>query len=197
MKDNQVKSDRIKELGKKIKEIRVSKDVSLRDLAKHIDMTRSFLSQVERGITTPSIASLEKIARALNIGLGYFFKEDFPKNFSLFRKKRKKKFVTKGTLVSCEVLASDILDIAMVPLLFALDIKGDIGGERLKIYRRERFIFVHRGKIELACSRVDKRKFIMEEGDSIYCKCEVPCKGMSNIGNEKAIVLWMVRAPLL
>ena len=153
MEDNQIKSNRIKELGKRVKEIRVSKNVSLRDLAKHIGLTRSFLSQVERGITTPSIASLEKLARALNTGLNYFFKEDFPANFSLFRKKRKKKFIIKGAKVSCEVLASDILDITMVPFLFTLDKKENISGEHLRIYRRERFIFIHRGKIELMCGR--------------------------------------------
>lgn len=113
----------MKELGKKIKDIRLSKGVSLRDLAKHTGLTRSFLSQVERGKTNPSIASLERIAHALNIHLSHFFKEDFPKRFSLIRKKKKKKFVTKGLKTSCEVLASDILDVAMVPLLFPLDIR--------------------------------------------------------------------------
>lgn len=192
-----MKSEMIQKLGKQIKGIRLSKDVSLRGLAKHTGLTRSFLSQVERSITAPSITSLEKIACALNIGLSYFFKEEFPKEFSLLKKKRKKEFVIKGTKISCEVLASDILDIAMVPLLFTLGVKGEIGKERLTNYRKERFIFIHKGKIELACGKENKRKFIMEEEDSLYCKCDVPCKGILNIGKEKATVLWVVRAPLL
>lgn len=187
----------MKELGKKIKDIRLSKSVSLKDLAKHTGLTRSFFSQVERGKTNPSIASLERIACALHIRLSHFFEEDFPKRFSLIRKKREKKFVMKGLKASCEVLASDILDIAMVPLLFTLDVGGEIRKEQLQTYRKERFMFTQKGKIELVCSIEDKKKFIMEEGDSMYCKCEVPCKRMSNIGNEQAVMLWVVRAPLL
>lgn len=187
----------MKELGKKIKDIRLSKRVSLRDLAKHTGLTRSFLSQVERGKSSPSIASLERVARAFNIHLSHFFEEDFPKRFSLIRKKRKKKFITRGLKTSCEVLASDILDIAMVPLVFTLDVGGKIEKAHLEIYRKERFIFTLKGKIELACSTEDKKKFILEEGGSLYCKCDAPCKKMSNIGNKQAIMLWVVRAPLL
>lgn len=58
-------------------------------------------------------------------------------------------------------------------------------------------MFTQKGKIELVCSKEDKKKFIMEEGDSLYCKCDVSCKRMSNIGNKQAVMLWVVRAPLL
>lgn len=187
----------MKDLGKKIKDIRLSKSVSLRDLAKHTGLTRSFLSQVERGKSSPSIASLERIACALHIRLSHFFEEDFPKRFSLIRKNRDKKFVTKRLKTSCEVLASDILDITMVPLVFTLDAGGKIEKAHLETYRKERFMFTQKGKIELACSTEDKKKFIMEEGDSLYCKCDVSCKKMSNIGNEQAVMLWVVRVPLL
>lgn len=184
-------------LGKKIKDIRLGKGVSLRDLAKHIGLTRSFLSQVERGKTNPSIASLEKIAQALGIGLSYFFKEEFPIKFSLFKKKRERKFVIETAKVSCEVLASDILDITMVPLLFSLNIGCEIGKAQLAVYKKERFMTTLKGKIKLICSTEDKKEFIMGEGDSLYCKCDAPCKKMSNIGDEEAIMLWVVRTPLL
>ncbi len=190
-------SEQIKKLGEKIKQIRLTKQVSLRDLAKHTGLTRSFLSQVERGICAPSIASMEKIAYALNIELSYFFKEDFPQKLSLFRKKRKKIFLQKDTKISCEVLVSDILDIAMVPLLFTLNKGAKIGEERLWHYKKERFMLTQEGQVELTCSKEDKKKFVLEEGDSLYCKCECPCKKMENIGNKKAVILWVVRAPLL
>ena len=189
--------ERIKKLGSKIKDIRLSKQVSLRDLAKLTDLTRSFLSQVERGISSPSITSLEKIASALNTELSYFFKEDFPQKFSLFRKKRKKIFLQKDTKISCEVLVSDLLDIAMVPLLFTLNKGAKIGEERLWHYKKEKFMLTQEGKVEITCSKKDKKKFVLEEGDSLYCKCECPCKKMENIGNKKAVILWVMRAPLL
>lgn len=187
----------IEKLGKKIRDTRISNRVSLRELAKHTGLTRSFLSQVERGIAAPSLASLGKIAQSLNLGLSYFFKEEFPKKFSLLKKKRKKNFVLESKNVSCEVLISDILDIAMVPLLFTLSVKGEIKEEQLALYRKERFIFVQKGKVELVCNREDEKKFVLDEGGCLYCKCDVPCKKMSNIGNRKAVVLWVIRAPVI
>lgn len=188
--------EQIKKLGEKIKQIRVTKQVSLRDLAKHTGLTRSFLSQVERGICAPSIASMEKIAYALNTELSYFFKENFPQKLSIFRKKRKKIFLQKDTKISCEVLVSDLLGIAMVPLLFTLNRGAKISEERLWHYKKERFMLTQEGTVELTCSKEDKKKFVLEEGDSLYCKCECPCKKMENVGNKKAVILWVVRAPL-
>lgn len=192
-----MKNNQVKRLGRRIRDIRLSKGVSLRGLANLTGLTRSFLSQVEREKATPSISSLEKITRALNMGLNHFFKEEFPKKFSIIRKKRKGKFVAKTLKTSCELLVSDILDISIVPLLFTLNVGGKLEKAQLETYKKERFMIVQRGKIELVCATEDKRKFVLEEGDSLYCKCNVPCEKMSNVGGKKAIMLWVVRAPLL
>lgn len=47
--------------------------MSLRTLAARTDFSPSFISQVENGVVSPSIASMEKIADALGVTLGAFF----------------------------------------------------------------------------------------------------------------------------
>lgn len=47
--------------------------MTLRALAARSDFSPSFMSQVENGMVSPSIASMEKIANALGVGLGEFF----------------------------------------------------------------------------------------------------------------------------
>jgi len=47
--------------------------MSLRSLASRTDFSPSFISQVENGVVSPSIASMEKIAGALGVTLGEFF----------------------------------------------------------------------------------------------------------------------------
>jgi quercetin dioxygenase-like cupin family protein len=47
--------------------------MSLRALAAQTDFSPSFISQVENGVVSPSIASMEKIARSLGVTLGEFF----------------------------------------------------------------------------------------------------------------------------
>ena len=64
------------EIGKKLKELRLQNDLTLRDLASRSELTKGFLSQVERGQTTPSIATLEDILEALGSNLSDFFREE-------------------------------------------------------------------------------------------------------------------------
>ncbi|MGU3435119.1 helix-turn-helix domain-containing protein [Actinomycetes bacterium M1A6_2h] len=52
-------------LGQQIRQLRRSHGMTLVQLANAADLTHSFLSQLERGLTRPSMASLERIARAL------------------------------------------------------------------------------------------------------------------------------------
>ena len=49
------------EIGKKIKELRLRNNLTLEELASRSELTKGFLSQVERDLTSPSIATLEDI----------------------------------------------------------------------------------------------------------------------------------------
>lgn len=54
-------------LGQKIRELREAKDVSLRELAKRVELSAAFLSDIELGRRFPSGEVLAKIATALGI----------------------------------------------------------------------------------------------------------------------------------
>ncbi len=189
---SRMKYNLMKELGKKILDIRLTRKVSLRDLAKHTGLSRSFLSQVEHGKTSPSISSLEKIAKALNTPLGRFFEGEFPKRFSIVKRKKEKKFAAKDLKAFYEIIVPNIFGPALSPVLFTLKVGGEISKPQFEAFKEERFIYVLKGKIELACL---KGKFILEEGDSLYCKCDASCNKMSNVGNQEATVLWVMRTP--
>lgn len=60
-------------LGQRILLLRESQKLSLRTLANKVDLSASFLSQIERDETSPSIASLEKIALALGTDISGLF----------------------------------------------------------------------------------------------------------------------------
>src|SRR6478735_110452 len=62
-----------RELGAHIRELRMKQNMSLRKLAASAEVSVSFLSQVERGTASPSIASLMRIARALDQTIGSLF----------------------------------------------------------------------------------------------------------------------------
>lgn len=47
-------------LGERIKKVRNEKNLSLRDLAANLELSASFLSQIEQGKASPSIENLKK-----------------------------------------------------------------------------------------------------------------------------------------
>ena len=62
--------------GARIKKLRISKGISMAQLAKEVQVTRSLLSQVEKGQALPSLPTLGKIVEALGVSLSEFFSMD-------------------------------------------------------------------------------------------------------------------------
>ena len=60
-------------VGAHIRELRLGLHMSLRTLAARTSFSPSFISQVENGLVSPSINSMQKIAEALGVTLGEFF----------------------------------------------------------------------------------------------------------------------------
>ena len=64
------------DIGKKLRELRKQNDLTLEDLASRSELTKGFLSQLERDLTSPSVATLENLLEALGTNLKDFFSED-------------------------------------------------------------------------------------------------------------------------
>jgi transcriptional regulator with XRE-family HTH domain len=60
-------------IGQKLKEIRESKNLSQGDIEERIGLLRCYTSRVENGHTVPSVETLEKYARALEVPLYKLF----------------------------------------------------------------------------------------------------------------------------
>lgn len=61
------------EIGAKIKKLRAEKNLTLKELNRMTNLSIGFLSQLERGLTTVAIDTLETIAKALGVDINYFF----------------------------------------------------------------------------------------------------------------------------
>ena len=64
------------DIGIKLKEVRRLKGMSLRELARRVDVSASFLSQVEQGKCQPSLDTLSRISAALEVKADYFLREE-------------------------------------------------------------------------------------------------------------------------
>lgn len=68
-----------KEIGKRIREIREKKRISQTEAARHANIARPYLSDLERGRTMPSINTLQLLSKALNCSISDFFITTEPK----------------------------------------------------------------------------------------------------------------------
>jgi len=56
-----------KKFGKTVRRIRLRKELSQGDLAKRLNVHRSYVSGIERGIRNPSLKVIERFAKALEV----------------------------------------------------------------------------------------------------------------------------------
>jgi transcriptional regulator with XRE-family HTH domain len=70
----------VKDIGKRIQQLREEKNLSMSELAKAVNVSRSLISQVEKGDAYPSLLTLEKIANALGVSLSKFFQVESNSN---------------------------------------------------------------------------------------------------------------------
>jgi transcriptional regulator with XRE-family HTH domain len=60
-------------IGSRLKELRESKELSQGDIEKRTGLLRCYISRVENGHTVPAVATLEKMARALEVPMYRLF----------------------------------------------------------------------------------------------------------------------------
>jgi len=67
------KSESASRIGDQIKALRLSSGETGRELAERCGVSRSLLSRVERGLVSPSVETLSRLAKGLNVSLSRFF----------------------------------------------------------------------------------------------------------------------------
>lgn len=78
-------------IGDKIIEYRTQKNLTIKEVATMAGVTSSMLSQIERGLSNPSINTLKMIAKALEVPLFNFFKENKSADELVVRKDKRVK----------------------------------------------------------------------------------------------------------
>jgi len=72
-------------IGEKIKRLRMQHNLTQEELADRCELSKGFISQVERELTSPSIATLVDILESLGTNLADFFSDAPPEKSSLLR----------------------------------------------------------------------------------------------------------------
>ncbi len=72
-------------VGEKVKRVRERQGLSLKDISQRTDIDEATLHQVEEGRITPPLGTVIKLAKALEMKMGYFISGDEEKAYSIVR----------------------------------------------------------------------------------------------------------------
>jgi transcriptional regulator with XRE-family HTH domain len=77
-------------VGERVKQVRVDRELTLKDISQRTGLDEIFLEQIENGNVAPPLGTVIKLAKALDLKMGYFIsgKEDMP--FTIVRKNDRK-----------------------------------------------------------------------------------------------------------
>lgn len=104
-------------IGEKIKKDRLLQNMSLRDLAKKSGVSKTTLSDIENNKTNPTMATLEKIADALEINIEFWFRSESIPELKLRGWDKKNVSEVKEDLSVYETIAKDMSNIINVPIV--------------------------------------------------------------------------------
>jgi transcriptional regulator with XRE-family HTH domain len=177
------------DVGERLRELRRFRRCTLRTVAERSGLSESFLSQVERGRSSASIASLRRIADALGVSIADLFGPDGTPGPRVLRREARpslafgvlgrKLLLTPRPLHNLEVFVGE------------LGVGGSTGEQPYAHGDSQELFVVLAGSVQL---EVGGETFELEHGDSIEYRSSTPHR-VSNLGDALAEVMWIVSPP--
>ena len=125
-------------IGERIKKSRNEKGLSLRELASKVDLSASFLSQIEQGKASPSIENLKKIATSLDVKVSYLIEdEEETRNMEVVKKDERKYIESIDSNTKMALLTTSNINKTMEPILYEIGPTGESGRSFYTHYRRK------------------------------------------------------------
>ena len=177
-------------IGRRIRELRSARQMTLKQVAAGVGCSDVFLSQVERNQASPSIATLKKIANALEVSIIDLIRdEDEGLDQVVTRKTDRIQFKFPHTEVYSELLTRNVKRKSMQPLYKVVKPGG--GSEGLYSHQGEELGILLEGTLELT---VDNQVYELEAGDSFYFQ-STRQHGYQNRGEVDAVLIWVISPP--
>ncbi|MDM4141297.1 MULTISPECIES: XRE family transcriptional regulator [Mycobacterium] len=165
-----------------LRPVRRQRGLTLEQLARQTGLTKSYLSKIERGQSTPSIAVALKVARALDVDVGRLF------SAGVAQEKITVDRADTGDGARYRVLAPSLLGKSMSP--FVVHPTEHLADDPHPEHAGQEFMFVHAGTVELDYG---DQTFTLGPGDSAYFDASVSHK-IRAVGAERAQVVVVAHA---
>ncbi|MBI4767469.1 MAG: cupin domain-containing protein [Deltaproteobacteria bacterium] len=176
-------------VGARIKAVRETKSLTLKDVAQRTGFSESAIAQIESGEILPPLGDMVKLARALEMKMGYLLVQGESKPYTVVLKKNRKPVSRYGSQKTIrygytyESLAPEKKERNMEPFLVTLEPTSQ--DEPPSTHDGEEFIFVLEGEIEVI---LGQNKEVLSAEDSIYYDSTLPHR-VRALGDQNARIV--------
>ena len=182
--------DLLIQISNRIKQVRQEKKITVQSLADKAHVSKGLISQIENNRTVPSLWVLMNIILALNLDFNEFFKDISQEKKNphpvIFKKQNDYQVFEKESTKGFLYHRAFTRNMQGGPVDFViLELKK--GARRNRMVKTDSFEFNYmiKGSVEYF---IDDRKYIFEEGDSLFMDSRLSHK-ISNIGKNDALML--------
>lgn len=176
------------EIGDKIKRLRIQNGLTQEELADRSELTKGFISQVERDLTSPSIATFIDILEGLGTNLQEFFNENTDEKI-VFSKEDAFESENEDLKYTLKWIIPNAQKNTMEPILIEIEVGGE--SKEDTPHEGEEFGYVINGSIYV---HHGARKQKVKKGESFYYKANSN-HYISNAGKTIAKIIWVSTPP--
>ena len=174
------------DIGARIRELRILKGLTQEGLADRAELSKGFISQVERNLTSPSIATLMDILQCLGTDISDFFTEQ-PEEQVVFHLSDYFEKTDTELLNKIEWIIPNAQKNVMEPILLTLQKGGATYPDNP--HEGEEFGYVLQGSVRI---HLGKKIYKAKKGESFYY---TPDKQHYLTSAAGAVVLWVSSPP--
>jgi transcriptional regulator with XRE-family HTH domain len=178
-------------VGQRIRDLRRSRKLSLEVVAARTDLSIGFLSQIERGLSSPSLRVLATIADVLGVGIaGLFGAKETASTGSdaiVTREQQRAELNLWRTGISKQLLSPSGSESRLNLFLVHMEPGGSTGDESYT-HDGEEAGLVLEGEMKLT---VDAESWTLKQGDSFRFASRRPHRFSNPSNKAKAVVLWV------
>lgn len=177
-------------IGEQIRRLRKQQRASLRDLAERTGLSPSYISSIERSLSNPSVASLQKLASALGTNMVKMLgsPDAGSDEYVVVRASERRVLDLSVPGVAIEQLA--LTETQLEPLLFR--IAPGMGSEDAYLHEGEEFLYVLTGTFEITLEETNT--YVLEAGAAMTFASDRPHR-WRNPGTVETQILWVNTPP--
>jgi len=149
------------QIGSKLRRLRKLRGLTIEELADNSEITKGFISQLERDLAVPSVTTLKQILDVLGVEMSSFFTDISETERKLFSR-GDRTVQTENNHFKIENLVPKMKYLEMEPLVLTIESHSKYVTE---FDEDEGFGFIIRGKVQV---EIENEKRIMERGDCFY-----------------------------